>query len=109
MVDFWKLTNDEIRRGMDLAHDSALRDQNLMDPMIGFAYDSQLQKVAYWLMECEWDRDLMRLRYADELKELREDRNRTWYAPAGHRRGQLNVIAVGTGVGKSLLFDIESH
>lgn len=109
MVDFWSLTNDEISRGMDLVHDRLLQDSNRFDPMIEFVYDKILQEMAIMLMECDWDRDLMRLKYADEIKELNDsDYSYVWFAPAGVKKGQLNVIVAGVGSGKSMVVDIES-
>jgi hypothetical protein len=75
MKKFWTLTDDEIRRGMDLVYDSRLRDRDQSDPMIMFVYDSNLVQMAFWLMYCNWDRDLMRLKYADEIAALSEPRN----------------------------------
>jgi hypothetical protein len=111
MNDFWTLTDDQIRRGMDLVHDSRLQDYDRTDPMQIFVYDRNLQQMAFWLMDCDWDRNLMRLKYADELAELDDRQTSPWFAPAGLRRGEMNIFAVGTGVGKSklghMMVDIE--
>jgi hypothetical protein len=103
MIDFWTLTDDEIRRGMDCVHDSRLRERDQSDPMIMFVYDRNLEQLAFWLIDCDWDRDLMRLKYADEIAELDDRQNSPWFSPAGLRRGQMNVFAAGSGVGKSKL------
>jgi hypothetical protein len=103
MTMFWTLTDDEIRRGMDYVHDSRLRERDQSDPMIMFVYDSNLVQMAFWLMDCDWDRDLMRLKYADEIAALNKPLDSPWFTPAGLHRGQMNVFAAGSGVGKSKL------
>lgn len=85
--------------------------QLLLEP--GNKSNRELYALAGMLKDCEWDRDLMRLKYADEISEIvrRWDDMRygqAWNAPAGYQRGQLNVFAVGKGVGRSVVVDIET-
>lgn len=65
---FWALTDDEIKRGLDVMHDTSL--QNSDEPMIPFAFDSHLQKLAFMMIECEFDRTLMKLKYVSEIEAL---------------------------------------
>ncbi len=65
---FWNLTDDEIQHGLDVMHDTSL--QNYDDPMIAFAFDSHLQELAFMLIWCNFDRTLMKLKYANEIDAL---------------------------------------
>jgi hypothetical protein len=72
MVDFWRLTDQEIREGLDIMHDSKLSILAIKThyPQAIFVWDSKLQRMALMLEACGWDRDLMRLQYADALIEI---------------------------------------
>ena len=65
---FWALTDDEIKRGLDVMHDTSL--QNSDEPMIPFAFDSHLQELAFMMIWCNFDRTLMKLKYANEIEAL---------------------------------------
>jgi hypothetical protein len=84
MTDFWKLTDSEIRAGMELTYDKSLATHAIQDhhPQCAFIWDSKLQKMAAMLADCGWDRDLMRLKYADELAEMQKPRFIQWNGSA---------------------------
>jgi hypothetical protein len=105
-MDFWALTDDEIRHGLALMLDRELAGSNPVDSLMMFLYDRDLQQMAHWLAECGWDRTLMRLRYADELEEIQQRKQALWFAPAGMRPGTLTITIAGGG--RSLV-DIESR
>lgn len=77
MTSFWDLTDDEIRTGLDMMHDSAVRfavemnGSSWAEHLLPFAFDSQWQELAMMWVACEGDRTLMKLRFADEIAAMR--------------------------------------
>jgi hypothetical protein len=111
MIDFWTLSDDEILKGLDAGRKSVLRDDLTTDSVIrAFWFSQSLQKMGTWLEECGWDRDLMRLKYSDELAEIQQHDDVLWFAPAGLNRGILSfVLDHDRGGGKSMVVDIETE
>ena len=68
---FWDLTDEQIMSALDLIHDTSLQNQG--HPMQMFVYDMTLQKLAFLWVDCNGDRNLMKLRYADEIQQWQDD------------------------------------
>jgi hypothetical protein len=105
-MDFWEMSDNQIKRLMDRRiYDTLFDSQETRRS----ARLDRIDTLSDMLMECGWDRTLMRLKYADEIAELELLSNYPWFSPGGRKQGQLNAIAVGTGVGKSMVVDIEGE
>jgi hypothetical protein len=84
---FWELTDEEIMHGIDLISDTG---EDVNHPMNIFNHDASLQILAGMWLNCDKDRILMKLTYADEIQVLPKIIDHTanrWYAPAGLNRG----------------------
>lgn len=76
---FWDYTDDELLTALDLIHDTALQEQSPPHPMIDFVYDNKLQKMLILWSECEHDRNLLKLKYADEIEAIQDYRTVPWF------------------------------
>jgi hypothetical protein len=75
MINFWALSDSEIHNAMQHSYDECVPD----DPICSaFWWISRLRKMGDMLIECDWDRTLMRLRYSDELTTLNRMRIFHW-------------------------------
>lgn len=109
-MDFWALTDDEIKQGLIISRrGGVLSLEDSKKPVAKFWFSTRLHTLGVWLEECGWDRDLMRLKYADEIAQLESQDRNPWFQPAGLNQGTLNLITFGVGVGKSMVVDIESE
>jgi hypothetical protein len=86
---FWDLSDEEILQGMAIYNNKELREHKPPLSMQMFVYDSTLRRMAEMLVDCKFDRTLMKLTYADEIAES-DNKNTPWFAPAGLNRGIIN-------------------
>jgi len=69
---FWELTDDQILQGFDVMFNIELQKQTPPHSMIMFAYNRELQNLAMLWVDCDRDRTLMKLKYADEINEFKK-------------------------------------
>lgn len=58
------MTDDQIRQGLQAHPDPQYQDINWL------FHDPKLKRMAEMLVDCDWDRTLMKVKYADELDTL---------------------------------------
>jgi hypothetical protein len=71
IIKFFDLTDEQILRGISLMNGWSFQNGSRIDT--AFAYDRTLQRMALMWQECNKDRVLMKLTYADEIAALDED------------------------------------
>lgn len=64
---FWELTDEEIYVGIIARHQPSE-----FEDTCKYAWKHGFRKMSEWWSQCEGDRTLMKLQYADELIELNE-------------------------------------
>jgi hypothetical protein len=63
-MDFFALTSDQVHQGIAIMYDSVYQNQATIDndPLLAFAFDVRLQKLATLWVECDEDMLLTKLK-----------------------------------------------
>lgn len=89
---FWELSEEEILEGISLISDTGEMSDH---PMHIFNEDTALQILAGMWLNSDKDKTLMKLKYADEIRDLEEIGqmpSNLWFAPAGLKRGVKTIF-----------------
>lgn len=71
--NFFTLTDKEILQGILYVISEEHRNHSMKDdPLLAFAWDNRLRKLASMWLESEMDMNIMRLKFADEIAELQQ-------------------------------------
>jgi len=71
MIDFWSLSDEDIRRCTAISDMDFLPDESSQDQLVlAFWYEYKLRRFGRMLRSCGWDRTLMKIVHHDEIEAL---------------------------------------
>lgn len=71
MIDFWSLSDDDIRRCTAISEMDFLPEDSCQDELVlAFWHEYKLRRLGQMLRSCDWDRVLMKIKHHDEIESI---------------------------------------
>jgi len=69
MIDFWSLSDEDIRRCTAISEMDFLPEDSVEDQLVlAFWHEYNLRRLGQMLRACGWDRVLMKIKHHDEIE-----------------------------------------